>query len=352
MTTIRKNGTKAYSFKLGSETLTFPTLAFLATDSEDISDESKLIKVIPGTKPERSYYDLFPDLSMDQIQRVTSFFDSNKARKTDALTELSMFPETKMNHFIKLLELGNVCTKGVFFITTGTSDTLMKSREDAKFAKMGEELISCLDDPSVEFIVMYLNLNLPSTGLKRFFLKGLVLSHRNSIIIDKKHRKIIRFEPMGAMPKAHQNLTIAEIHQKISEYLTAGKDTELKKHMDHIKSFEYLDTNSFDIYSCPFISAPQLGNIFCQTYSIYGALLYIINSDVFNKTPSSLFVALGDVNKIMLMWYLALMTITDKKSSSSSNKSTKTKRSLSGNKKTKTNRKKNSAESTFSFNSN
>ena len=85
----------------------------------------------------------------------------------------------------------------------------------------------------------------------------------------------------------------------------------------------------------PFISAPQLGNIFCQTYSIYGALLYIINSDVFNKTPSSLFVALGDVNKIMLMWYLSLMTITDKKKSSSSNKSAKAKAKIPGKQKSK-----------------
>ena len=224
MNTIHKHSDKSYSFKLGSETLTFPTLAFLSTDSEDISDEAKLIKVIPGSKPERSYYDLFPDLSTEQMQNMASFFDRNKVRKTDALTELSMFPEIKMNHFIKLLELKNVCTKGVFFITSGTSDMLMKSREEAKFAKMGEDLISCLDDPSVEFIVMYLNLNLPSTGITSF-LKGFVLSHRNSIIIDKKHRKIIRFEPMGAMPKAQQNITLGEIHMKIFEYLEAGKDS-------------------------------------------------------------------------------------------------------------------------------
>ena len=148
------------------------------------------------------------------------------------------------------------------------------------------------------------------TGL----LKTVTLSHRNSIIIDKKNRKIIRFEPMGAMPKAQQNITLIEIHQKIFEYLSAGDDGKLEKHMDYIKEFEYLDTNKFDIFSCPFISAPQLGNIFCQTYSIYGALLYIINSDIFNKTPSSLFVALRDTNKIMLMWYLSIMSIAKKDS--------------------------------------
>jgi hypothetical protein len=315
MSKITKKGTKSYSFKVGSETIEFPTLAFLTKESisKTINKEDVLLlKTIPGSKPERSYYDLFPDLSAEQMQEIASFFEKDKAKKTEAMSELSMFPEDKMNHFIDLLELKNICTKGVFFITTGTSDRLMKGREEAKFSKMGEDLISCLDDPSVEFVVMYLNLNLPSTGLTSM-LKGFVLSHRNSIIIDKQNSKIIRFEPMGAMPKAHENLTIAEIHQKIFEYLSAGGDTELKKHMDYIKKFEYLDTNRFDIFSCPFISAPQLGNIFCQTYSIYGALLYIINSDIFNKTPSSLFVALGDINKIMLMWYLAVMTI-DKKS--------------------------------------
>jgi hypothetical protein len=344
MTTIIKKGTDSYSFKIGNETITFPTFNFLsktATNNElqvnKVSlEEAKLLKTIPGTKPERSYYDLFPDLSTEQMQSVASFFDGNKARKTDALTELSMFPEIKMNHFIKLLELKNVCTKGVFFITTGTSANMMYMREQAHFDKMGEDLISCLDDPSVEFIVMYLNLNLPSTGITSL-LKPFILAHRNSIIIDKKHKKIIRFEPMGAMPKAHENLTIIEIHKKISEYLKAGKDSSLEEHMDYIKSFEYLDTNRFDIYSCPFISAPQLGNIFCQTYSIYGALLYIINSEVFNKTPSSLFVALGDVNKIMLMWYLSLMTITDKKSSSSNNKSAKAKAKNQNKGKTKRN---------------
>ena len=272
------------------------------------------------------------------------------------MTELSMFPEIKMNHFIELLELKNICTKGVFFITTGTSSKLMKSREERKFDVMGRELISCLDDPGVEFIVMYLNLNLPSSGIMSVFtglLKTVTLSHRNSIIIDKKNRKIIRFEPMGAMPKAHENLTIAEIHQKIFEYLTAGNDTELKTHMDYIKKFEYLDTNRFDIFSCPFISAPQLGNIFCQTYSIYGALLYIINSDVFNKTPSSLFVALGDVNKIMLMWYLSIMPIEKKVGALSSSNSNivKKKSSKAKSGKQKSNKSKKSASKSKSNNS-
>jgi hypothetical protein len=314
MSKITKKGTKSYSFKIGSETITFPTLSFLTKESSSKTinkEDVLLLKTIPGSKPERSYYDLFPELSTEQMQEISSFFEKYKFKKTEAMTELSMFPEVKMNHFIELLELKNICTKGVFFITTGTSNTLMKGREEAKFSKMGEDLISCLDDPSVEFVVMYLNLNLPSTGLSSM-LKGFVLSHRNSVIIDKKNSKIIRFEPMGAMPKAHENLTIAEIHQKIFEYLSAGGDTELKTHMDYIKKFEYLDTNRFDIFSCPFISAPQLGNIFCQTYSIYGALLYIINSDIFNKTPSSLFVALGNTNKIMLMWYLSIMPIAKK----------------------------------------
>lgn len=317
MLKITKQGNKTYSFKIGSELITFPTFNFLSEpnyigqDGSEISDaETKLLKTISGTKPERTYYDLFPDLSIDQMKKLSTFFEANKVKKTEAMTELSMFPEVKMNHFIKLLELKNVCTKGVFFITTGTSQMLMKGREEGNFTKMGSELISCLDDDDVEFIVMYLNLNLPSSGITSLF-KGFVLSHRNSIIIDKKNRKIIRFEPMGAMPKAHENLTLVEIHKKISEYLTAAKDPNLKKHMDYIKKFMYYDTNQFDIYSCPFISAPQLGNIFCQTYSIYGALLYIINSDVFNKTPSSLFVVLGDVNKIMLMWYLAISHVTN-----------------------------------------
>lgn len=358
MTAIIEKGGDSYSFKIGDKKITFPTFNFLsntATNNElqvnKVSlAEAKLLKTIPGTKPGRSYYDLFPDLSTEQMQSVASFFDGNKAKKTDALTELSMFPELKMNHFIKLLELKNVCSKGVFFITTGTSDMLMKSREEEKFAKMGEDLISCLDDTSVEFIVMYLNLNLASTGITRV-LKGFVLSHRNSIIIDKKHKKIIRFEPMGAMPKAQQNITLGEIHMKIFKYLEAGKDTALEKHMEYIKSLEYFDTNRFDIYSCPFISAPQLGNIFCQTYSIYGALLYIINSDVFNKTPSSLFVALGDVNKIMLMWYLSLMTITAKKSSSSSNKSAKAKAKNQNKGKTKRNSSLNITSLSFNLNS-
>lgn len=321
---ITKNGKKSYSFKVGSDTVTFPTFSFLTpksissasarakkySNSEDISAEAKLIKVIPGSKPERPYYDLFPDLSVEQMQTVVSFFEKHEPKKHEAMRELSMFPETKMNHFIKLLELKNICTKGVFFVTSGTSDFLMKSRETQDFKKMGKELISCLEDETVEFIVMYLNLNLPDSGFWSLF-RGKVFSHRNSIIIDKKHRKLIRFEPMGALPKAQQNITISEIHMKIYEYLTTGEDTNLSKHMDDIRSFEYFDTNKFDIYSCPFISAPQLGNIFCQTYSIYGALLYIINNDVFNKTPSSLFVALGDMNKIMLMWYLAMLPIRE-----------------------------------------
>ena len=329
MSKITKQGSKSYSFKLGSETIKFPTLSFLSKESSGKSvkqgkEDVLLVKTIPGSKPERSYYDLFPDLSAEQMQNVASFFEKDKRNKYEAIEELSMFPETKMKHFIELLELKNICTKGVFFVTTGTSIDLMKGREEAKFSKMGEELISCLDDPGVEFIVMYLNLNLPSSGIMSIFtglLKTFTLSHRNSIIIDKKNSKIIRFEPMGAMPKAHENLTIAEIHQKIFEYLTAGNDTELKTHMDYIKKFEYLDTNRFDIFSCPFISAPQLGNIFCQTYSIYGALLYIINSDVFKKTPSSLFVALGDINKIMLMWYLSIMPIEKKVGALSSSNS-------------------------------
>lgn len=327
---ITKHGTEHYSFKIGSEVLKFPTLSFLKKDDTqpkangdlgvDLSDEKNLIKVIPGSNPARAYYDLFPDLSVTQTQEISKFIEKKKIIKTTAIQDLSMFPEQKMNHFIKLLELSNICTKGVFFVTSGTSDKLMKMRETQDFKKMGEQLINCLEDPSVEFIVMYLNLNVPDTGIWSL-LKGKILSHRNSIIIDKKNRKIIRFEPMGAMPKAHQNITIVNIYMQFLKYLEAANDNKLKEHMDLIKSFEYFDTNKFDIFSCPFISAPQLGNIFCQTYSIYGALLYIINSDVFNKTPSSLFVALGDTNKIMLMWYLSGMLIKPPGKSSSSRRS-------------------------------
>lgn len=306
---ITKHGKTTYSFKIGSDAIKFPTFSFLTSKSGKISPaESQLIKEIPNTKPVRQYYDLFPELSEEQKQAITIFFDTQKQQKFEALQHLSMFPETKMNHFIKLLELTKVCTKGVFFVTTGSSTPLMKSRETQDFKKMGKELISCLENENTEFIVMYLNLNVPDSGILSL-LKNKILAHRNSIIIDKKHRKIIRFEPMGAMPKAHKNITIDDIHSKISEYLVEGGDTNLEKHMEYIKGFEYFDTNKFDWYTCPFISAPQLGNIFCQTYSIYGALLYIINSDVFNGSPSSLFVALGDKNKIMLMWYLAMLPI-------------------------------------------
>lgn len=327
---IIKHGTEHYSFRIDSEVIKFPTLSFLKkgnielkvndVNAVDLSDEKSLIKVISGSKPERAYYDLFPDLSVTQMQKIAEIIEKKKIIKTTAIQDLSMFPEQKMNHFIKLLELSNICTKGVFFVTSGTSDKLMQMREHQEFKKMGEQLIDCLEDSSIEFIVMYLNLNVPDTGIWSL-LKGKILSHRNSIIIDKKNRKIIRFEPMGAMPKAHQNITIADIYMQIFNYLTEASDTKLKEHMDLVKSFEYFDTNKFDIFSCPFISAPQLGNIFCQTYSIYGALLYIVNNEVFNKKPSSLFVALGDTNKIMLMWYLSGMSINTRHKSSASRNS-------------------------------
>lgn len=324
---IVKNGNKSYTFKLGDESITFPTFTFLKNKNKKRvpKEEALLIKTIPGTNPQREYYDLFPDLTSTQIETLSMHFEVDKDMKREAISALSMFPEDRMNHFINLLELSNICMKGAFFITSGVSDLLMKSRENADKPKMGKELITCLDSDDTEFIVMYINLNL--SGVWSLF-KPIAYSHRNCLIIDKKNKKIIRFEPMGALPKVQNNITIAEIHQRIFEYLSAAKDPEINKHIDYLKTFDYFDTNKFDIYSCPFISAPQLGNTFCQTYSVYGALLYIINNEVFNKAPSSLFVALGNTSKIMLMWLLTLSKVVKRDvshkksvSSSSSNES-------------------------------
>lgn len=143
MSKITKQGSKSYSFKLGSETIKFPTLSFLSKELSGKAvkqgkEDVLLVKTIPGSKPERSYYDLFPDLSAEQMQNVASFFEKNKRNKYEAIEELSMFPETKMKHFIELLELKNICTKGVFFVTTGTSINLMKGREEIWDANAGK----------------------------------------------------------------------------------------------------------------------------------------------------------------------------------------------------------------------
>ena len=88
MSKITKQGSKSYSFKLGSETIKFPTLSFLSKESSGKAvkqgkEDVLLVKTIPGSKPERSYYDLFPDLSEEQMQKVASFFEKDKVKKNE-----------------------------------------------------------------------------------------------------------------------------------------------------------------------------------------------------------------------------------------------------------------------------
>jgi len=110
-------------------------------------------------------------------------------------------------------------------------------------------------------------------------------NHMNGFIIDLEKEKIIVFEPKGCTPLPHIESLSAD---KIKELLSV--DLTIK---NYFNEFQLIQNNQL-------LECPQGAGIFkedtdCQTYSLYGDLLYLLNRDNIPKDKTK---AQAYINKL------------------------------------------------------
>ena len=154
-----------------------------------------------------------------------------------------------------------------------------------------------------------------------FNSENCVSGHMNTFIIDKKKNIIIRFEPKGKESSVYCNVSkkmiIDYIKKSINMYLLENTDNlpnipkALPNEFLKMEDCIYIDTSINDKIS----QMPQhrLFDDYCQTYSLYGALLYCINynsidfinePNTINNTIKTLFSQINQDKAIKLQYYL------------------------------------------------
>ena len=109
---------------------------------------------------------------------------------------------------------------------------------------------------------------------KKSPVKNFFCDHMNSFIVDLDYKKIFVFEPKGNTKQPQLNkLSEKDIKDKLSSGLS---------NKDYFKDFAFIK-NSQSFLSCP---QGICRDTDCQTYSLYGNLLYILNRDNIPKNKS------------------------------------------------------------------
>jgi len=170
----------------------------------------------------------------------------------------------------------------------------------------------------IGFIMNLPNNSIPSKGYR---LISSVKGHLNTFIIDKKNKLLIRFEPKGKESIVYCNVTktmiIDYIIKSIGQFWGKNHPRNSKYISDELKNlliYKYIDTSSRDInivqdtntstntstntntrklsLKANPVHFPQSvwRDDNCQTYSLYGALLYAMNYDYIDvgKTQESI----------------------------------------------------------------
>ena len=171
-----------------------------------------------------------------------------------------------------------------------------KEYKDGNFY-LGKKLLEFFDDKQNKNIFVGFIMN--RFRWKMFGITG----HLNTLIIDKKHKQIIRFEPKGKDSFFGCNIKKEDIYTYIVKSITKfvkntknlsairRDDPDIKLYEEIIKEYTYIDTSNKtniithtkNFHTKSVNNMPQKGNIFgggdnyCQTYSLYGALLYCMN---------------------------------------------------------------------------
>jgi hypothetical protein len=122
-----------------------------------------------------------------------------------------------------------------------------------------------LDDKSNIFIG-FIKLG-PNIIGKAYTMFSNIKGHMNSFIIDKKQKLIIHFEPKGSAA-----LMSVWCSFDLKKCILHCVNEEFRKEIN-----DYTFINSQSLFKKDIM--PQFFDIYCQTYSIYGALLYCLNQD-------------------------------------------------------------------------
>jgi len=167
------------------------------------------------------------------------------------------------------------------FIDNKYKNTLESFNEDGKTIK------NCIQ--SEKIFIGYLSLyRKKSAKIVQFGC-----NHVNSIIIDFKKKYIIIFEPKGNSPTPHiGRIRPDKIKQLLKTKLSNPEDIKI------IDALQYFSTRSESMFGYIQTKCPQ-GSCFdtdCQTYSLYGNLLYLINRNSIKKD--------GDLKKLFSTDYM------------------------------------------------
>ena len=181
---------------------------------------------------------------------------------------------------------------------------------------LGEKLYHFFKEDNDKNLFIGFIMNLPNksiTSQAYSLLSGSsVKGHLNTFIIDKKNKLIIRFEPKGKESIVYCNVTktmiIDYINNSIGQFLGKTPPRNSKYISDELKNlliYKYIDTSSRDINIVQDNNTNTRKNSIttstsrkhslktkpvhfpqgvwrddnCQTYSLYGALLYAMNYD-------------------------------------------------------------------------
>lgn len=210
-------------------------------------------------------------LTNNQFSKIRDLFVSdfgvklvNKAFKKSGLATADLF--TVYKKILRNYYVGNQCEFSVqdpFIITSKTTYAKNTLKANLYSVNPGKKQLfnRCLDDPSVEYLVGFINLY-----AKRF--KGIgVVDHKNAIIIDKTNRKIIRFEP-----KKKNAIFLKYIRHDISENEVKEKLADYGLEPAILRNYEYIVIRG---------NQPNMSwsndSIYCAVYSLYAALLFAIN---------------------------------------------------------------------------
>jgi len=203
-------------------------------------------------------YCLTPDLILREFPKEMNRFLLSKIKDDDEISE-NMKKTVKVNKLrehIKNVESGRLESTFEYYLPFINIDQVSPLTKYSK--NLEHKIHECIDKN--RFIIVPLHIN---------YLEG--APHINTLVIDKIYKKIYHFEPHI------KNETVKKVSEAVKEYfhnVIKLKDYNLRSLYEDLCITEGLQGVS--------------GDEFCQTWSLYANLLYILNPNIprqqlFNK---------------------------------------------------------------------
>jgi hypothetical protein len=209
------------------------------------------------------FKDIFSTVEQDTLTKIQTYLDTKVSKKTirDIIKQkISTKPMRILQEIINTLKYENIICRKIKLASLDGIGTFKMEPEHSKTIQNSDIISS--DNCKIFVGVIELI-------RKKFLGNSLFCDHMNSLIVDLKKNIIFVFEPKGTTQQPQlNNLNEIDIKKLLSSDLA-----EINK--DYFKDFEFIK-NSQSFLSCP---QGICRDTDCQTYSLYGNLLYILNRD-------------------------------------------------------------------------